>query len=197
MSSTRVPSTAASDAQSRPSCPDAMVTWRARPRWVTGMPAAAGTATALVTPGHDLDGDARGEAGQGLLAAAAEHERVAALEPHDAAAGLGVLDEQPVDLVLGQRVVAGGLADVDDDDRRVELVQQRARGEPVDEHDVGLGEQPAAAGRDQAGVARAAADQRHAAGRAAGGGAAAARRCRGRGRSRRAGSSPDAGRRRR
>ena len=56
MSTTRVPSVRASAVQSigaslAPSWPDTTVTCRETPRWVTGMPAAAGTATALVTPG--------------------------------------------------------------------------------------------------------------------------------------------------
>ena len=84
ISSTSVPSTAASDAQSTPFVAghdgDLL---RARPRWVTGMPAAAGHGDRAGHAGDDLDGDAGGHAGQGLLAAAAEHERVAALEPHD------------------------------------------------------------------------------------------------------------------
>ena len=44
---------------------------------------------ALVMPGHHLERDAGGGERLGLLAAAAEHERVAALEPHDAARGRG------------------------------------------------------------------------------------------------------------
>ena len=38
---------------------------------------------------------------QRLLAAAAEHERVAALEPHHAAAGAGVLEQERVRVLLG------------------------------------------------------------------------------------------------
>ena len=63
---------------------------------------------------HHLDADARLPAGRGLLAAAAEHVRVAALEPDHPPPGLGVLDEQLVDLVLRHRVPARRLADVDD-----------------------------------------------------------------------------------
>ena len=57
MSRTSVPSRRASVAQSGAvSCADRMVTWRAIPRCVTGMPAAAGTASALVTPGTTSTG---------------------------------------------------------------------------------------------------------------------------------------------
>ena len=78
------------------------------------MPAAAGTENALVTPGHHVDRHTGRAAGGDLLAAPAEHERVAALEPHHPATGLRVLDEQPVDLVLRHRMSAGRLADVQD-----------------------------------------------------------------------------------
>src|SRR5207342_627125 len=97
---------------------------------------------------------ARSEAGERLLAAASEHERVAALEAHHPASGLSVLDEQPVDLLLRQRVVPGGLAHVDHEHRRVEVVDQGPRRQPVDEHDVSLGEQSTAADADQTRVAR-------------------------------------------
>ena len=64
--------------------------------------------------GHDLEGDAGVAQRLRLLAAAAEDERVAALQPDDALALAGLLDEQGVDRVL---VVAAGragdLADVD------------------------------------------------------------------------------------
>ena len=48
------------------------------------MPAYAAAPIALVMPGHDLERHAGGGERLGLLAAAPEHERVAALEPHDA-----------------------------------------------------------------------------------------------------------------
>ena len=73
-----------------------LTTWTdaALPRCVTGMPAACGTETTLVRPGTTSTGDAGREARRDLFAAAAVDERVAALEPHDAPAGAGVLDEQ-------------------------------------------------------------------------------------------------------
>ena len=57
-------------------------------------------------PGDDLDGHVGLPAGEHLLAAPAVHERVTALEPHDDASALGLLDQDPTDLVLRHRVVA-------------------------------------------------------------------------------------------
>ena len=57
------------------------------PRWVTGMPAAAGTEMALVTPGTTSTVDAGPMACEHLLAAAAEYVRVAALQPHGVSPG--------------------------------------------------------------------------------------------------------------
>ena len=51
--------------------------------------------------GDDLERDAGGGQRLGLLAAAAEDERVAALEPDDAAPRLRALDHQRLDLRLG------------------------------------------------------------------------------------------------
>ena len=50
---------------------------------MTGIRAEAGTAAIDETPGHDLEGDAGLGERERFLAAAAEDERVAALEPHD------------------------------------------------------------------------------------------------------------------
>ena len=66
----------------------------------------------------DLDGDVGRQAGQRLLAAPAQHERVTALQTHHPATCPGVLHQEPVDLLLRQRVVPGRLADVDDEHRR-------------------------------------------------------------------------------
>jgi hypothetical protein len=76
-------------------------------------------------------------AGEHLLAAAAEHERVAALEPDHSFAGSGVLNQRTVDLGLRHRVL-GGLADVDHLDVGIEVVEHPPRGEPVDHDHVRL-----------------------------------------------------------
>ncbi len=117
---------------------------------------------------HDLDRDAGRLARLQLLAAAAEHVRVAALEPHHTSARERVPHQLGLDLVLRPRVVAGGLADVDHDHVGLQLVEHAARAEAVDDHDVGGGEQGAAAGGQQVGGTGAAADQRHPAGAAPG-----------------------------
>src|SRR4051795_7482198 len=93
------------------SCPVTKATAEAASRWVTGMPAYAGAATPAVTPGTTSKATPavasasassprpapkapprRGERLR-LLAAAAEHERVAALEPHHPAPGAAQLDQ--------------------------------------------------------------------------------------------------------
>ena len=63
------------------------------PRWVTGMPAAAGAASAELTPGTTSTGMPWAAQCRLLLAAAAEEERVAALEPDHDAAAPRLLDE--------------------------------------------------------------------------------------------------------
>ena len=116
---------------------------------------------ALVMPGHDLERDAGGGERLGLLAAPPEHERVAALQPHDrAAAGApcstrSALISSWVDLDRARR-----LAHVD------QLGARPARGraatgrrEPVVDDDVGLREQLGAADGEQPRVARPGADQ--------------------------------------
>ena len=64
------------------------------PRWVTGMPASAGAAIAALMPGHDLERHPGGRERQRFLAAAPEHERVAALQPHHAAAAARGANQQ-------------------------------------------------------------------------------------------------------
>ena len=58
------------------------------------MPAAAGAATADVMPGTISNGTDAAWQGECLLAAAAEHERIAALQPHDTLALACQFDEQ-------------------------------------------------------------------------------------------------------
>ena len=73
-------------------------------------------------PGDHLEGDAGGGQRLRLLAAAAEHERVTALQPHDAAGGPAPVDQHLVDLLLGEVDLARRLA------RGDQLGVRRARG---------------------------------------------------------------------
>ena len=127
------------------------------------MPAAAGPGQHRADAGHHLDRDAGPDAGEDLLAAAAEHEGVAALEPHHPQPPPGPVDQHRGDLLLAGAGPVRRLADVDHLDPGREPVQQHARGQPVHHHHVGLGEQAAAPDGDQLRVAGAAADQRDAA----------------------------------
>ena len=125
------------------------------------MPAAAGNGDRRRHAGDHFNLDAVLPAELGFLAAAAQDVGVAALEPDHAVALQGFVHEDPVDLRLRHRVVAGGFADLDDADVRGQFVEQFARAEAVRDHDVGLAQQPAAADGDEAGVAGPAADQGH------------------------------------
>ena len=139
-----MPSSRASGSQSTPgsagspSCPVTTVTEVDTVRWVTGMPAAAGAANAELTPGHHLDVDTGPTQGLGLLAAAAEHERVPALQPHHPASGPGPVDEEVVDLGL-QAGLPRALADVDPLGGRRGQVEQLGGDEPVVDDDLGAG----------------------------------------------------------
>jgi len=63
--------------------------------------------------GDDLDGDGRPCQSQGFLTAPAEDERIAPLQPHDAATAAGVVDEEGIDLFLLQAVIPAHLAGED------------------------------------------------------------------------------------
>ena len=88
-----------------PSCADTSANDEVTPRCVTGMPAAAGTDDGRRHARHHLDRNAGGVAGEGLLAAAAEDERVAALEADDVEPAQRAFDDDLVDLVLREHVV--------------------------------------------------------------------------------------------
>ena len=94
-----------------------------------------------------------------FLAAAAEHERVAALEADHPAAGTGMLQHQGVDLFLRHAVLAGGLADLHPQcGRRGQCQYLRADQAVVQQH---LGRLQCAQGvqGQQAGITRTGADQ--------------------------------------
>ena len=77
--------------------------------------------------GHDFEAQPRVRQRSGLLAAAAEHERVAALEPDDRAAAGAVLEQQPLDLVLPHRRAASLLAGVQSLGRAFAILEEVAR----------------------------------------------------------------------
>ena len=87
--------------------------------------------------GNDLDRHARLTRGVDLLAAAAEDERVAALEPHDAACRRSVSrDQERVDRLLRHRVAAALLGDGDTLRPRRDSAARRAD-QPVMNDDIG------------------------------------------------------------
>ncbi len=88
-------------------------------------------------PGTTSNGTPAADERLGLLAAAAEHERVAALEADDEPAREAVLDEAGIDLVLGHRVVVGALAGVDQLASARRLVEQLAADQAVEHEHLG------------------------------------------------------------
>ena len=110
-------------------------------------------------PRHDGRLEARVRERLEFLATAAEDERVAALEAHDALARARVLDERGVDLLLRHRHAAWRLAGVDALRVIGAGVEQRRGGEAVVEHDLGLAQRLQAALRHEARIARSRADE--------------------------------------
>ncbi len=99
--------------------------------------------------------------GQGFdfLAAAAEHEGIAALEPQHPLALLREFDEERADLLLRQFMIVRLLADVDAFGLPPHEAHQGFVGEPVVEHDIGLLHQAKRAESKEVGIARTRADQ--------------------------------------
>ena len=150
-------SCAIADANASSSCPDTTRNADATPRCVTGMPADAGAAMALRDAGHDVVRDARVLQRQRFFAAAAEHERVAALQPDHAPAAPGGANHQRVDRRLRHRVAAGALAD-EEALRPPRVAQDAVVDQRVVQHQVGRA-QPrdrpcASAARDRQGPRR-------------------------------------------
>ena len=125
------------------------------PRWVTGIPAAAGTAATDETPEHDLDVDSCLRHREGFLAAAPVDERIAALQPYDRLGVARELDEECVDRLLRQAVTGDHECVV----RR--LLDELRRDEPVVHERVAAADQLEPACGDQTRVAGACADQIH------------------------------------
>ena len=103
--------------------------------------------------GHDLERHTRRGERLRLLAAAPEHERVAALEAHHALAGPAQFHEQVVGLLLAERGRAGLLAHVAQLGVRPCAVERARRDQAVVEDRVGAGDQLQRAARHQARIA--------------------------------------------
>jgi hypothetical protein len=108
---------------------------------------------------HDFDRESRrAERGQ-FLAAAAEHERIAALEPRDAAARAQMHEHRGDDRLLRRRCMSAALADVLDVCIGTRMAQYVGVHEIVDEQHVRRTDRTDGLERQQVGVAGAGADE--------------------------------------
>ncbi len=93
-------------------------------------------------PRHDLIRDPGLGQGERLFSAAAEDERIAALEPHDGLTGFCRAHQQSVDCLLGRRVSGGFLSYVDQLCRRHAHLEHLGGDKMVVDHDVSLPKDP-------------------------------------------------------
>ena len=114
-------------------------------------------------PGHHFVGNVLRAQELQFLAAAAEHERVAALESHHAPPGPGVFQHQRVDAVLRGVMAAGFLGHLDTLGIAAGERQCLGAHQAVVQDHVRLVHRPQRAQREQARIARTGADQHHAA----------------------------------
>ena len=128
---------------------------------MTGTPASSGHRYGTCHTGHHGHRNSGVRAGQDFFVAPGEHERVPAFEADHETAGPGPVDHDLVDRVLGHGPSVRDLGGVDDFHVRRQFGKQFRWREAVSDHDIGLGEQAAAADGDQLGVAGPAADQRY------------------------------------
>ena len=109
--------------------------------------------------GNDLHRHAHRVAGLNFLPAAAEHERIAALEAHDVAPGERLAHQERVDFFLGQGVPGTAFGDRDELRLRPRESEDRRLDQPVMHDQVGMGDQPSSAQCQQVRIARARADE--------------------------------------
>ena len=114
---------------------------------------------------HDAERHAGCGQRQRLLAAAPEHQGIAALEPHDAQTLARELDQALVDLELPRALAPGPLADRLEARRRAAQRQDLRRHQRIVQDHVGLLERVQRVQGEQARIARPGADQPDAAGR--------------------------------
>ena len=123
------------------------------------MPAYAAAPSAAVMPGNNFEPDAVGREGIDFLAAAAEHERVAAFEAQHALSRERPLDQQRVDRLLAHRVVCPPLADIDALGALRQQGENSGRNQVVVQRDIRASHQLERADREQVGVPWPRADQ--------------------------------------
>ena len=141
------------------SWPVTIVTWVLSPRWVTGMPAYAGAAIALVMPGTTSKGTPASMSASASSPPRPNTNGSPPLSRTTTATGATVLDQRRVDAVLVHRDPARRLPDVDPLGGGGREVEERGVGEPVVDDDVGPPEQFGPAHRDQPGVPRPGTDE--------------------------------------
>ncbi len=111
---------------------------------------------------HDVHRDAGGAQREDFLAAAPEHEGVAALEADDVLSAPRAANHQPMDRVLADGMAVVALADVEPL-RATRQLDDGGRHERVVEHEIGAAQDRQRPARQQPGIARPRAHQRHAA----------------------------------
>ena len=141
--------------------PTAPRTPEARPRWVTGIPASAGAATAELTPGMTSNGMPASTSASASSPPRPSTNGSPPFRRTTSWPAAGLADHQAVDRLLGHRRPAGALAHVEP----AGLGRQRPQLGPrqgVEQHQVGLAQPPVRPHRQQVGVAGAGTHQGHA-----------------------------------
>ena len=116
-----------------------------------------GAADAGGDPRHHFDGYAGGLQARELLAAAAENERIAALQPRDHVPRAREMDHEPLDEILRRRSAAAALADLDHSALRER--ETAPVDELIDEHHIGFAKRAHRAQRQELWIAGSRADE--------------------------------------
>ena len=88
---------------------------------------------------HDLEGNPVAREVLGLLGPATENQGIPPLEPDDHPSGLGVLEQERIDLILVERAMPARFAGTDPDCMGRCQVQQPGAGQMIVNHHIGVG----------------------------------------------------------
>jgi len=111
--------------------------------------------------GHDLEADPRPPDGLDLLCESREHPGITILQTDDPPPAAGPIDEQAVDLGLGQTVPGRSLAGVDQLDVGPRVLQQLGGDQAIVDDHRGVAQPAQTLERDQVGLAGPGADERY------------------------------------